>query len=125
MPLGVIRTVWLLLAVFCTSLVGVQPVEVTQNSHCTCACHCREPGACGMPCTRTAAVSHELAAGELSLRVSKPVASAQAETVRQIQHKFFAPFVAPPSSVVAVQAPAALAPPTAVPLFQAHCRFLI
>jgi hypothetical protein len=125
MPLGVIRTVWLLLAVLCTPLVGVQPVGVTQNSHCTCACHCREPGACGMPCIRTAAVSRELAAGERSLRVTKPVANAQAETVRQIQHKFFAPFVAPPSTGVAVQAPAAMAPPTAVPLFQAHCSFLI
>jgi hypothetical protein len=125
MPLGVIRTVWLLLAVFCTSLVGVQPVEVTQVSQCRCASHCRQPGACGMPCARTAAASRELAAGELSLRVTKPVANAQAATVRQIQHKFFAPFVAPPSTVVAVQAPAAIAPPTAVPLFQAHCSFLI
>lgn len=125
MPLGVIRTVWLLVAVFCTSLVGVQPVQVAQDRHCSCACHCREPGACGMPCTRTAAVGRELAAGELSLRVGKPVANAQAETVRQIQRKFFAPFVAPPSTVVAVHAPAAPPPPTAVPLFEAHCSFLI
>jgi hypothetical protein len=121
----VIRSVWLLLAVFCTSLVGVQPVEVSQNGHCTCACHCKEPGACGMPCTRAAAVTRELAAGELSTRVAKPVANAQSATVRQTEHKFFAPFVEPPSSLVAVQAPAAVAPPVAVPLFEAHCSFLI
>jgi hypothetical protein len=123
--LTVIRTVWLLLAVFCTSLVGVQPVEITRGSHCSCACHCKVPGACGLPCTRTAAISRELAASEQSTRVAKPVANAQTDSVRQLQRKFFAPFVEPPSSVVAALAPVALAPPTAVPLFQAHCGFLI
>jgi hypothetical protein len=123
--LTVIRTVWLLLAVFCTSLVGVQPVEITEGSHCSRACHCKVPGACGMPCTRITAISRELAATERAPRVAKPVANAQKDCVRQLQRKFFAPFVEPPSSVVAALAPVALAPPTAVPLFQAHCGFLI
>ena len=42
------RLVWLLIAVFCTALAQVQPVDMPVTKHAVCGC-CGDTGACGMP----------------------------------------------------------------------------
>jgi len=117
------RLVWLLLAVFCTALAQVPPVELVQPGHQVCHC-CKIPGACGMPDCPVPA------SGPRAPTAVPPVLSASL-AVRQvaradhgIEVKFYAPFVKAATVLVAPPASVLAAPAVSVPLFKAHCSFL-
>jgi hypothetical protein len=120
------RLSWLLLAVFCTALMRVQPVDTGQRCPCIC-CHCKNPGDCGMPCDRspTPTPAPLMFAAEQAARVARPSLRQKDSPARLVGEKFFAPFVESATSSVAFSAAAVLAPPANVPLFKAHCSFLI
>lgn len=118
------RLVWLLLAVFSTALAQVQPVTLPVMPEETCGC-CDTKGGCDMPECALPAPAPTLA------QLTPPAASAQvvarraAQPARAATDKFFAPFV-PASPRVAVSVvPAQPAPAAQVPLFVAHCSYLI
>jgi hypothetical protein len=116
------RIVWLLLAVFCSALVRVQPVEFAPCSRCAC-CHCKIPGDCGMPCSRAPAPASAMFAAEQSSLVARP-AVGKARRAQPLAVRFYASFVEPVTQRVALMAPASAVPAARVPLFKAHCSFL-
>jgi hypothetical protein len=115
------RLVWLLLAVFCIALVPVQSVDKAK----TCSC-CKVPGACGMPgcCPPPASLPAALSPAQ-SARAADLHACRKAEPVRRAGEKFYASFVEPAAARAALLASAEAAPAAHVPLFKAHCSFLI
>ncbi len=80
-----------------------------------------------MPCGRASAPApaSALFAAEQPARVARPAAGRQLRSIPPVVEKFFAPFVAPAAVSVATNGSALVAPATAVPLFKAHCSFLI
>jgi hypothetical protein len=118
------RIAWLLIAVFCTAFVRVQPVELSQCSQCVC-CHCKVPGACGMPCSRCPAQASAVLSAGQSIKIAQVAVRRSALPARLTGISFYAPCVEPAAFSVALSAPASMATPTAVPLFKAHCSFLI
>ena len=118
------RLAWLLIAVLCTALVQVQPVDgLTKAKTCNC---CKVPGACGMPgcCPPPASRPTALSSAQSARVVSLP-ASRKAQPVRVAMDKFYASFVEPAAVSPALLASAEAAPAAHVPLFKAHCSFLI
>ncbi len=119
------RLVWILLAVVGTAFAQVQPVPVQVLSHHAChCCNCHCGGACGMPgCLPPAPARTQLTATQPA---SVTVAAARhvAGPIRTAE-KFFATFVEPAAVFAASRAPERVSPPARVPLFAAHCSFLI
>jgi hypothetical protein len=116
------RMTWLLIAVFCTAFVRVQPVELTHCSQCV-TCHCKIPGACGMPCSGTPAPA--MFAAAQSTKIAHAAGSRNLVPVPLTARKFYLSCVEPAARSVAFIAPVSIAMPSAVPLFKAHCSFLI
>jgi hypothetical protein len=117
------RIAWLLLALFCTALVQIQPVRGQSLKAKACDC-CHGSGACGMPeCCPPSAFASVALGSEESLRLARPAAQ-PAQAVRCEQADFYASFVEPAAFRPALSA-AAGAAPARVPLFKAHCSFLI
>src|SRR5580658_8582188 len=117
------RITWLLIAIFCTAFVRVQPVESAQCNRCVC-CHCKVPGDCGMPCGRAPSPAPAMSAAEEGTLVAQPavrkVRIAQPAAVR-----FYVSFVEPATHPVALIASASAVRAGSGPLFKAHCSFLI
>ena len=119
------RLVWILLAVVGTAFAQVQPVTLASLHHkCTCCC-CDGDGSCGMPgCLPPAPPAR-------TLLTANPPASLAAAAARQVAApartavKFFAAFVEPAAVFAASRAPERVRSPASVPLFAAHCSFLI
>jgi hypothetical protein len=121
------RFVWLILAAFCTAIAQVQPVEPLQMKQASCDCCEEGAGACGMrdcapaPSCPSTGASLVLASGAATLR-------AEAESVmpksRSFRDRFYAQF-SPRQAVPAEIAPQVVAPAASVPVFKAHCSFLI
>jgi hypothetical protein len=118
------RIAWILIAVFCPLLVRVQPVETLQCAPCAC-CHCKLPGDCGMPCGRAYAPAPIMFAATQSARVTKDAARNNELPARLAEGRFYAPYVASAAVSVAFIVPTPIATPAGVPLFKAHCSFLI
>jgi hypothetical protein len=118
------RVSWLLLAVFCTAVVRVQPVEVAQSKCCAC-CHCKVPGDCGMPCNRAPAPAPSVFAAERSQGIAQPASLGKIQSARLAAEKFYSPFVETATSSLALNRPALIPPSAAVPLYKAHCGFLV
>ncbi len=118
------RIAWVLLAVLCPAIVRVQPVELAQCKACA-SCHCKVPGECGMPCGQSSAPAPIMFASAQSARVTKVAGSQNLPDARLAERKFYAACVPPPAVLVARGATAPMAPPAGVPLFKAHCSFLI
>ena len=116
------RLPWLLAAVLCIMLVQVQPVETARS--CPCCCHCKAPGACGMPCSGSTAPAPIVFAAEQPTPGARSAGQWKAQAARPAE-KFFARFVGTAAEPVAHRAPALLACAADVPLFKAHCCFLI
>jgi hypothetical protein len=120
------RLVWLFLAVFCTALAQVQRVELPVPPQKTCSC-CDEPGTCGMPeCGLPPAAMPSVYATERPVTVARPAASPEATRVHLAMREFLAAFLSKPTA--RQLSPARLVetfPPSQVPLFKAHCAFLI
>ena len=118
------RLVWILLAVLGTALAQVPPVVVADAPHKTCCC-CDHPGSCGMPnclppVSSTALVSLDRPAATATVGICRV-----AQSSRRIGEKFFAAFVAPAAVSVAARSPNRVMPRASVPLFKAHCSFLV
>lgn len=101
--------------------LGVRP----EAPRVTCAC-CDGDGSCGMPGCLPPPVSSPTPslAGQpaqvamISIRrVAAPAARAGA--------KFYSAFVPPAAAPAALRAPLTVTPPAGVPLFKAHCSFLV
>ncbi len=119
------RLVWLLLAVFSTALAQVQPVDLPLTKHEVCGC-CEQPGACGMPdcipppahCPVT--FTAERRSGEVRQQARRVTARLPHAALR-----FYLSFVEPAVVTTALRAPFQVASAASVPLYQAHCSFLI
>jgi len=117
------RIAWILIAVFCTAFVRVPRVDLSPCVCCAC-CHCKVPGACGMPCSRTPGPAQATFVSERSTSVSRPVAQ-KARLGLPSDFKFYARYEGRPTDLVAFVAIAAAMPAGSVPLFKAHCSFLV
>ena len=117
--------VWLLLAVFSTALAQVQPVDLPVAKPAACCCGDEDCG-CGMPkcglppahCPVT--YTAERPAGELRQQARRVTARLPHPAPR-----FYLSFVEPAVITTALRAPFQVASAASVPLFQAHCCFLI
>jgi hypothetical protein len=118
------RVVWLVLAVFCAALAQVQPVDGlgTKAKPCPC-CH---PGACGMPgcCPPPASASTAFSSAQAESVRSVP-APRRAQAARGPANAFYAAFAEPAHVRSSLLATAQAAPAASLPLFKAHCSFLI
>jgi hypothetical protein len=118
------RIAWLLLVVVCTMFVQVQPLESAKPKPCACR-HCKAPGTCGMPdCGQVPGTACQaLAAGETAR-----AAVADASRARPSRVAKAGTFLWParqavlPSPLIAETFAGHAA---RVPLFKAHCSFLL
>jgi hypothetical protein len=118
------RLAWLLLAVFCTALVQIQPAQGMPAKAKACAC-CPVPAGCGTTdCCPPAAFAAVTLGAEASEQAS-PAASRSERTVRGAAALFYASFVEPAALRPVLPASAQAAAAASVPLFKAHCCFLI
>ena len=119
------RLVWLFLALFCTALAQVQPVDLPVTKHEVCDC-CEQPGACGMPdCGLPPAhcpvnFTAERRSGEVRQQARRVTAR-----LPHAAPNFYLSLVEPAVVTTALRAPGQAAPAASVPLFQAHCSFLL
>ncbi|MBI2518608.1 MAG: hypothetical protein HYV95_17170 [Opitutae bacterium] len=121
------RLVWLFLAVFCTALAQVQPVDLPlpkANSECCC---CEGDGACGMPecALPPAAAQTQTPALARAGIVLRQVARRDAARLPQITPKFYSFVTERIVAATMLPAPASVAPAASPPLFRVHCSFLI
>ena len=120
------RLVWLVLAAFGTLLAQVQPVDLPATRHEVCSC-CEQSGACGMPdcvplpATPVQAVFNLQSPATLARMVLKDAAPAP----RGLKNRYFVQFEPRPPAGSALGATVIAAPAASVPLFKAHCSFLI
>ena len=120
------RLVWLFLAVFCTALAQVQPVELSVTKAGLHGVDCDCAGACGMPeCVAVPVTAHqpaqlERAGGELRQVTRRVVAK-----LREPAPKFYLSLVEPVVVTATRRACALAAPAVSPPLFRVHCSFLI
>ncbi len=116
------RLVWLILAAFSTALAQVPPVDVRLIPGEKCEC-CVDSNECGMPdCAPAPACAQPV------LQLQSPATEVAAQRVAAApspaREKFYVRFL--PRVIAPVLPVADARPPAAsVPLFQAHCRFLI
>ena len=119
------RLVWLLIAVVCTALAQVQPVVLSSAQDEACCCTGEQAGACGMPeCAPVPAAcpassNLPVATGQRA-EVRKPAPAPQA-----LRESYFARFEARPAVAPAGRVSLRGTPAASVPLFKAHCSFLI
>jgi hypothetical protein len=120
------RFVWFLLAAFCTALAQVQPVAAPMTKHAVCDCCENDANACGMPDCALPPASAPAA-----FVVAAPVTVQRDDEAkdllpnsRSLRNHFYAQF-SPRQAVPVEIAPQVAAPVASVPVFQAHCSFLI
>jgi hypothetical protein len=119
------RFAWLLLAVFCTALAHVQPVEPLQAKRHSCSC-CDCGGRCGMPaCTAPATSGQPFVAGENITVASRPATAHQVRSDRQKVDFFSFEVAAATERSFPVGEFRLSKRPASVPLFKEHCSFLI
>jgi hypothetical protein len=117
------RLIWILLAVFCTALAQVQPVDqLARPGRAACKCH----GKCGMPdCPAPATQMPSEFLLEGATAVARPARKRAVPPAPKLVEKFFVSIVTPGVRPAVSPAPALPAPAASVPLFKAHCSFLI
>jgi hypothetical protein len=118
------RLVWLLLAVLCTAWVQVQPAVVPAAAAKDCrgccpCCGCGTPGCCPAPVSATAAPVCAQIATLAPARARKALPSRGAAV------RVLAPISEAAARCPACSAAAEAARVAGVPLFKAHCSFLI
>jgi len=116
------RLAWLLLAVFCTMLVQVPPADVVVTKPCGCG---QVPGNCPMPCCPQAAPLPAVFSLAQSVQMARSPVREQAQPARAATGRFYASFVEAAAVSRPLPASAEAAPAARVPLFKAHCSFLI
>lgn len=117
------RLVWILLAVVGTAFAQVQPVTMPDTHHKCCCCD--GDGSCGMPGCLPPAPARTMPFANQPAKNSLAQAQEAADPVRRTNEKFFAAFVEPAAVFAASRAPIRVALAASVPLFAAHCSFLI
>jgi hypothetical protein len=119
------RLSWLFLAAFCLAIAQVQPVDAPGRPHARCGCCEGEDDACGMkdcaPAPATAQVRLVLETPALVVRAES---RKRAIAPRPRHETFYVQFV-PRSNRPADLAPRVVARAASVPVYQAHCSFLI
>jgi hypothetical protein len=118
------RLAWLLLAVFGAALLQVQPVEGLPAKAKCCDC-CHVPGTGEMPgcCPQVASLPAALGAEQSARVANQPVR--RAVPAVGACARIYVSLVEPGASRSALPAPAEAARAAGVPLFKAHCSFLI
>jgi hypothetical protein len=116
------RLAWLLLAVFCTVLVQVQPADALVAKAPGC---CQVPGACKMPCCPQPAPLPAVFSLAQSIQVTSSPSRERAQPARVATGMFWASVVKPAAVKGPLPASAEAALAAGVPLFKAHCSFLI
>jgi hypothetical protein len=119
------RLVWFLVAVVCTALAQVQPLDSPVQKTQPCCCCEEEAGACGMPDCAPAPVACRGNAPALSPVVQRAEDRKLSPAPRARFVDFYVRFESRPALVPAPGASLAGAPAAPVPLFKAHCSFLI
>jgi hypothetical protein len=115
------RLSWLLLAVFCAAMVQVQPVDFAKAK----AHSCCPAGGCGMPCCPSPSPASSPSGRQQSSLVASVPVSRRVQIARILAEKLYAVLVKPASVRRLVSASAEAAPVAMMPLFKAHCSFLI
>jgi hypothetical protein len=119
------RLVWLFLAVFCTALAQVQPVDLSATKPEACCCGDASCG-CGMPdCGLPPAQSSVTFTAERPTSEFRQQARRVTARLPHAALRFYLSLVEPAVVTTALRAPVKAAPAASVPLFQAHCSFLI
>lgn len=119
------RLVWIFLALFCTTLAQVRPVELLKTEQDSCGC-CEKPGACGMPdCAVPATAAQPTLASAVTSAVVRVAVKREVKSADQSGEKFYAAFVDAGIRPVVAHAPVGVAGVAGVPLFKEHCAFLI
>jgi len=119
------RLVWLLLAVFCTALAQVQPVAIPVAQAVSCPC-CDVPGECGMPDCGLPPTS-----ATTGIVIGQPAQIVQiaarriAARPRQVAFDVSTTGASAQATSAEMGASARAASVLPVPLFKAHCSFLI
>jgi hypothetical protein len=114
---------WILLAVFCTALAQVRPVDpVIQAKHSCCECE----GRCHMPqCALPAPHVPSVFLGEQSVQAALPKENRADRTIVEPVAKFFEAIAGREPYPVGSVAPRSCGRAASVPLFRVHCSFLI
>jgi hypothetical protein len=117
------RLVWLLILAFTAAISQVRAVDVRLPAEEKCCC-CDQAGDCGMPDCAPAPTS--CAAPCLALQAPAQAAAKRAVAApRAAREKFYEQFLSPAVVVPVLPVVATVAPAASVPLFRAHCSFLI
>lgn len=120
------RLVWLFLAAFCLAIAQVQPAEVPVKQHAKCGCCDGEDDACGMKDCAAPLPTNSQA----RLVLETPAVTVRAESRknsvgRRVRRETFYVQFVPRSNRPADLAPRVAAPTASVPVYQAHCSYLI
>jgi hypothetical protein len=119
------RLVWLLLAVFGTTLAQVSPVDLGLARPETCSC-CDQPGACGMPdCAPPPAPATQPVSNLTGDVVSTRIAAKPARSVREVRKMFLAAILPRADGASAQSVPVIAEEPLDIPLYQEHCSLLL
>jgi hypothetical protein len=119
------RLVWLLLIVFGTALAQVSPVDVGVQNQKVCSC-CDAPGACGMPdCGLPPSSAPAGFIAEQPAPAARLAARRNAARAYRIATSLFIFQGAAKSVLTAVTSTNRLSTAAQLPLFKAHCSFVI
>jgi hypothetical protein len=101
--------------------LGVRP----EAPRIACSC-CDGEGSCGMPgCLPPPAASSTPSLATPPAQIAQLQVRRLATPARRIGEKFYSAFVPSPAVLAAPRAPLTVTPPAGVPLFKAHCSFLV
>jgi hypothetical protein len=119
------RLAWLLLLVFGTALAQVSPVDLAAPRGKSCTC-CEVPGACGLPdCNLPPSSAPAGIIAEQPARVAQLGARRNTARPRRVALDSVVFPGAARAALAALNSPARTTAALQVPLFKAHCSFLI
>ena len=117
------RLVWLLILVFGTALAQVPPVELGAQSQPSCSC-CDVPGACGMPdCGQAPSAAPSSFAAERPAGLTSLATRGKATHLYRSAPKIL--FSEKTSAGAVMFCSGVAGTGETVPLFKAHCSYLI
>lgn len=120
------RLVWLLIAVVCTALAQVQPVVMaTAQDEACCCCTGDAVGACGMPDCAPAPSAPSCTQNLPTVAAQRSEARKQAPARKARYEIFRSTFDVRPAPMPTDRVSLRGTPAASVPLFKAHCSFLI
>jgi hypothetical protein len=118
---------WVLLTVFCSAVLQVQPAATTTGATppvCCTHCHCQVPGDCGMPCSPCAAPAEQVLAAQGQGCTALPAAQVS-KVAKPPAVKFYASCIDEPAAKAKLPRTAKVVRAAVEPLFMVQCRILI